>query len=576
MTSRWSDETLTAARLEGDPEADAIIAKMLTAAPGSGISRGGYNHVLDLASMLVSYPELALVRSSLLRAQLDATSEISGFFDPVIAPDWVDEKKLALATDLWQSDAILAIAVLYASSLPSCYLMKKGVPALYRTEKLAEQRYVFQRIYETGLMLESVMSRGGLKVIQDVEPNTDAIMAAALNAVDPTGLWSWANQRLQRSAGDAPGGPDVVAVRQQFESSQRLAKRYLWGPGFIASRKVRFLHASMRFMLMHPELMRRPGTMAPLEPAHSFLDQASRRTEGWNVAELGRPINQEDLAYVLLTFGYLIPKGMETWGRKVPREQKEAFLHLWRVVGTVMGIREDLMTDNLDEAEALFQQILARNGDTSEPGKILTIAVMDFLRSYLPARLNFNVYVPAALIVDQLGPKHAQMILNAETYRTTRRPLAWLMHGTAKVIVRGYYMVRRRMLQYVPVVGSVVGDVTTKSADMLIDSWRDSFRRKPFYVPANATTWVPDRTVTPEYEARLMQWRQRFFNTMAGGLASIVLAGSASVAAVVFFLFDLRIPRNTAAIVAVAAAVLGMTLLNVTVPALAKERPKLE
>ena len=119
MTSRWSDETLTAARLEGDPEADAIIAKMLTAAPGSGVSRGGYNHVLDLATMLVSYPELALVRSSLLRAQLDAASEISGFFDPVVAPDWVDEKKLALATDLWQSDAILAIAVLYAASLPS-------------------------------------------------------------------------------------------------------------------------------------------------------------------------------------------------------------------------------------------------------------------------------------------------------------------------------------------------------------------------------------------------------------------------------------------------------------------------
>ena len=41
---------------------------------------------LDLASMLVSYPELALVRSSLLRAQLDAASDISGFFDPIDAP----------------------------------------------------------------------------------------------------------------------------------------------------------------------------------------------------------------------------------------------------------------------------------------------------------------------------------------------------------------------------------------------------------------------------------------------------------------------------------------------------------
>ena len=56
-----------------------------------------------------------------------------------------------------------------------------------------------------------------------------------------------------------------------------------------------------------------------------------------------------DLAFVLLTFGYLIPKGMETWGRKLPRAEKAAFLHLWRVVGHVMGIRDDLMTDDLDD-----------------------------------------------------------------------------------------------------------------------------------------------------------------------------------------------------------------------------------
>ncbi|MEO8755074.1 MAG: hypothetical protein ABI624_20615, partial [Casimicrobiaceae bacterium] len=93
MTSKWTDETLTAARLEGDPEADAIIERILAGADGAGgMSRGGYNHVLDLATMLVSYPELALVQSSLLRSQLDAAGEVSAFFDPAPAPDWVDEK----------------------------------------------------------------------------------------------------------------------------------------------------------------------------------------------------------------------------------------------------------------------------------------------------------------------------------------------------------------------------------------------------------------------------------------------------------------------------------------------------
>jgi len=577
MTSRWSDATLTAARLEGDPDADTIVEHMLTGAGHTGhVSRGGYNHVLDLATMLVSYPELALVSSSLLKTQLDAASEVADFFDPEPAPDWVDEKKIALAGELWESDAILAIAVLYASSLPSCYLMQKGVPALYRTEKLAEQKYVFQRIYETGLMLEAVMSPGGLRVVQDVAPNSDAMMAAALNTVDPAGQWAWINQRLQRGAGDAGTPPDAAAVLNAFMASQQQAKRYIWGSGFIAARKVRFLHASMRFMLMHPELMRRSAAAAPTEPARSFLENVSRRAEAWDVTALGKPINQEDLAFVLLTFGYLIPKGMGTWGRQVPRAQAEAFLHLWRVVGHVMGIRDDLMTDNLDEAEALYQQILERNAGPSDPGRILTGAVMDFVRSYLPARMGFNRFVPAALILDQLGPQWAQVILPEDSYKATRRPFARLSHGSAKLAVRGYYWLRLRLLQYLPVVGPVVGDVTTRAADTLIDSWRDSFRRKPFYLPMNATTWVQDKGVTPEFEARLQRWRQRLFDTLAGGLASVVIAGFAFVAAVVFFLLDLHVARNVSAIVSVIALVLGLTLMNVTIPALARERPKLD
>ena len=71
------------------------------------------------------------------------------------------------------------LRVLYAASLPACYLMKRGVPALYATEKLSEQKYVFQRIFETGVMLEGVMSPGGIKVAHDVEPNSDETIAGS-------------------------------------------------------------------------------------------------------------------------------------------------------------------------------------------------------------------------------------------------------------------------------------------------------------------------------------------------------------------------------------------------------------
>ena len=410
MATRWTDATLTAARKDGDPEADALVERILTARAGSGgVSRGGYNHLLDLANVLVSHPELALVKSTLLRRGLDEAGEVTAFFEPMEAPDWVDDQKLQLAARLWHTDSILAIAVLYASSLPACYLMKKGVPALYNTEKLAEHKYVFQRIYETGLMLDAVMHPNGIRVVEDVAPSSDEVIVKVLNDADPEGQWEWRHHRLHRAAGHAPHAPDVKCVHEGLTAVRSAAKRYIWGGGFIAARKVRFLHASMRLMLMNPGMMRPAAApaAAPSTP-HSFMEQAAHRPTAWNVEELGKPINQEDLAFVLLTFSYLIPKGMEAWGRTIPKEEKEAFLHLWRVVGHVMGIRDDLMTDNWDEAAALYEQILKKNGGGSEPGQILTTAVMDFLRSYLPARFGLNKTAPAALIIDQLGPDWAK------------------------------------------------------------------------------------------------------------------------------------------------------------------------
>jgi hypothetical protein len=92
----------------------------------------------------------------------------------------------------------------------------------------------------------------------------------------------------------------------------------------------------------------------------------------------------------------------------------------------------------------------------------------------------------------------------------------------------------------------------------------------------NATTWVQDKGVTPEFETRLMAWRQKLFDTLAGGLAAIVIAGFAGVTTVVFFLMAMRLACEISAIVTVVLLTLGLTLLDVTVPAVARERPKLE
>lgn len=575
MPSRWDDALLDAARMQGDPVADTLVSDILTGAPAAGISRGGYNHLLDLANVLVANPELSLVRDSRLRRQLDQAGHVATFFDPIEAPAWVDEARLARASELWRTDSLLCIAVLYAASLPACYLMKRGVPALYATDKLAEQKYVFQRIFETGVMLEGVMSPGGIKVAHDVEPNSDETIAGILNAMDPLGLWAWQSHRLRRTGeGASPLSPD--AVQRAFEDARTQAKRYIWGGGIISARKVRFLHSAMRQMLQHPESMRGITKEILDERARTFVEQATYRKAPWDTAKLGVPINQEDLAFVLLTFGYLIPKGMDTWGRKVSREQKEDFLHLWRVVGYVMGIREDLMTDNLDEAEALYETILRRNAGSSEPGQILTSAIMDFLRKYLPVRFGLAQTVPASLIVDQLGLERARLIVNDKDLRAARGLLTRMGHGFARSSIRLYYWLRSNLLRYLPVVGTGVAVLTEHAADALIDSWRDSFRRNPFYIPAQATTWVMQRGVTDAYEASLLKWRQKLFDTMAAGLGGLIFAGFGTAVTLILFFLDMRAARDVFAIATIATFTLAVIALRYLVPRIAQQRPIVE
>jgi len=435
MTSRWTDETLQQARLQGDPEADRIVAEILSPGGGDGgLTRRSYNHLLDLATILVGNPELGLISGSLLRKEFDESGQAGRFFEPVVAPDWVDEAKLKRATNIWEVDSILAIAVLYASSLPACYLMKKGVPALYRTEKLAEQEYIFQRIFETGLMLEDVMKAGGISITQDHHVHQDQVLAEVLERHDPGGRWAPHFGGLRRGAGQPATALDTAAVRRDFIAAKSGTTCYIWGGGFMAARKVRFLHAAMRMMLQQAP----PPPAIPAEPAKNFMENAASRPV-WDVNELGVPINQEDLAFVLLTFGYLIPKGMETWGRKVRREDKEAFLHLWRVVGYAMGIREDLMTDNLDEAATLYEQILKRNGATSEQGQILATAEMNFLRSYMPARFGLDQIVPPSLIIDQLGPEWAKMVIVKQDYDAATAFVPRAIHAVVRGSVKTYF-----------------------------------------------------------------------------------------------------------------------------------------
>src|SRR4029453_9478056 len=85
------------------------------------------------------------------------------------------------------------------------------------------------------------------------------------------------------------------------------------GRGIRAAQKVRLMHASVRMLV---------------------------RRRGWNEELHGVPINQQHLVGTMLSFSTVVIDGLRTMGIMVRDDEAEAWFHLWRVVGFMLGIDE--------------------------------------------------------------------------------------------------------------------------------------------------------------------------------------------------------------------------------------------
>jgi hypothetical protein len=464
----WTAAALDAARRCGDATVDPMAARIYTTSHHAGTpGRRGYLRLLDLADRLIEAPELYLAKDSQVRLELDALpEELRTYFDPQPVPEWVDAELLAIASRIWDDNMLVIIWVLYAASLPSCYLIAKGIPALYDSGKLADKHFIYQRIYETGLMLEAVMEPGGLSIVNDA---------------------------------GADGKPS--------------AQRFIWGRGVVAARKVRMLHASMRFLLTNPGHLK---VGAGAGPAHRLTVLAP-----FDVATLGLPVNQEDLAYTLLTFGYSIPHGLATWGCRLSARENEAFLHAWRVVAHLMGVSDALVPTSWAEAGELFGIIQGRQKAGSAMGQCLTGTLTEFLGDYLPADLRATL--PAMLIASQLGDADAALILPSG--QVAPGPLLRVAFPLTLTLIKAYYWFANLLIRSLPSLGNVLGDTFRQAGNALVDSWRDDYQRLPFAIPSSANApWTSQADVDPAMKERLQHWRARMFYTVVFGIVCVVAA----------------------------------------------------
>ena len=134
------------------------------------------------------------------------------------------------------------------------------------------------------------------------------------------------------------------------------------GKGIITVKKVRLMHASIRYYLKHPHI----------------------NQNGWDTQELGEPINQEEMAGTLMAFGPLILKGLNELGITITQEQEDAYTHCWNIVGHFIGLDEDLMPENYEDGWNLGTSILARNCHQSFEGIELGKSLVQFGKNIFP------------------------------------------------------------------------------------------------------------------------------------------------------------------------------------------------
>ena len=134
------------------------------------------------------------------------------------------------------------------------------------------------------------------------------------------------------------------------------------GRGIRSTQKVRLMHATIRH----------------------FIRNSAEWGKLWNNDHYGMPINQSDLVATMLSFSSVVITCTKRTGIELTDEQIEAYLHLWKVVGYILGIQEHLMPANIQEADDLFNAWATLNHKDTSTGRELTKILVAFMQQHTP------------------------------------------------------------------------------------------------------------------------------------------------------------------------------------------------
>jgi hypothetical protein len=174
----------------------------------------------------------------------------------------------------------------------------------------------------------------------------------------------------------------------------------------------------------------RPGTQACEAACGVRLFHASVRHqllhggEPWDETTFGKPVNQEDLIGTLAVFTVVVLEALKKMGAQVTQGDRDAYVHLWLVVGHFLGVNYELLFPNgsgataglapldYEELRILTYRIYRRNSGFSVDGCRLEDALLEMQRASMRVLKALPVASVRAFlgddIADGLGVPHTK------------------------------------------------------------------------------------------------------------------------------------------------------------------------
>ena len=97
---------------------------------------------------------------------------------------------------------------------------------------------------------------------------------------------------------------------------------------------------------------------------------------GWDVERWGTPINQADMAGTTLQFSTTFIMGLRSLGFILPKKDGQALMHLWRYVGRLSGVGDDLLAATEEEGRSMLRLIGASQQGPDADGRALAEALL--------------------------------------------------------------------------------------------------------------------------------------------------------------------------------------------------------